>query len=67
MRDFIDFRWVGDNLQFRTRIPVADASGAICGFGEWREWRFVGGEAPTELMPKPEWPVMHDDGTVGTE
>lgn len=28
-------------LQFRTRQPVVDASGAFCGFGEWSEWSDV--------------------------
>lgn len=25
-------------LQYRLRIPQVDASGAVCGFGEWSEW-----------------------------
>lgn len=28
-------------LQFRTRQPVVDASGAFCGFGDWTDWSDV--------------------------
>lgn len=39
----IEIRWVdagGGNLQLqqRTRMPVGDASGAICGFTAWSDW-----------------------------
>lgn len=28
-------------FQQRTRMPVFDASGSMCGFGPWSEWRTV--------------------------
>lgn len=28
-------------LQWRSVQPMADASGAICGFGDWGEWQTV--------------------------
>lgn len=42
----IEIRWVDDGsgnwqLQQRIRQPVADASGALCGLGDWSEWSAV--------------------------
>lgn len=43
--ELVELRWFDHGnrtmLQYRTRQPVADASGAICGFTEWGEWRNV--------------------------
>lgn len=41
-----ELRYVADadgfwQLQFRTRQPVVDASGAFCGFGLWSDWSAV--------------------------
>jgi hypothetical protein len=38
---FVDCGIDGLQLQQRTRLPVVDASGAFCGFGEWGEWKAV--------------------------
>jgi hypothetical protein len=51
--DLIELRWlrldarrIGDFhydqvLQYRTRAPYTDASGAVCGFTDWGAWRDV--------------------------
>jgi len=42
----LEIRFVNDGqgglqLQQRTRQPVADYSGAFCGFSEWSDWSSV--------------------------
>ncbi len=52
--EMIDLRWYGATLQFRQRTPICDASGAICGFGDWQPWQDVGGELVTSRKLTPD-------------
>ncbi len=56
--DLVQMRFVDNGsgsliLQFRCAQPQGDASGAVCGFGEFGEWQTV----PTEHVGK----VSHVD------
>ena len=40
--EYVQFRWVGEDLQYRTRVLLSDASGAFCQWSEdWTEWQSV--------------------------
>ena len=38
----IELRWMGRQLQYRTREPLIDASGAFCGVSDFGDWKAVG-------------------------
>lgn len=37
----VEFRWVGEELQFRERGFQVDAAGAFCGVTEFGQWQTV--------------------------
>ena len=46
MLDLIELRIVDNGtglliFQYRNRQPQMDASGAVCGFGDWGKWKAV--------------------------